>query len=442
MSNRNLSEYAVTAAVRDVIQQIARNEIQKVRPASRLAMVQSVNPTDRSAQVVFVGESESVRVPYTSKAPAFNGQFVRVGGTTHDRYIEDVIGQDSTSLDLEKTKESVGKLMEVAYGEGWLEADPDELGVTLEDYFGTIGDAAVGTLAKNINTAVSATIEDTGQGEGDVAEAFKTIFDINRTTKAAEAAALEAKQILAAMNNQEDTGGDGMAWSTDFNDIGDQPLSSADWQTVSNIMRREGGGAGAPGSGSPTSGWAVTTRATNSNAQKCSFIISRIDGTEQESGVFVRANANLSSGVLCTVNQKGRLILGRASVSGGSITLLNTFLNVTHSGGFKVGDQVEVRCNGTFYYVYKNGKQIYSANDVNNVVPVGSAYRYCGMYMERELANLIFMYNSPRFASFYMSDWYIPPGGPVSAFWQGTLIQYNSLTTKLDNAVYFILPAT
>ncbi|UJQ86722.1 minor tail protein [Gordonia phage Jalebi] len=303
-------------------------------------------------------------------------------------------------------------------------------------------DDAIGKLAGNINNAVNATIEDVGEGVGNILEAFNTIFNLNRSTKAAEAAALEAKQILAAMNNQEDTGGDGMAWSTDFPNANSQPLPSGDWANVSNIFLQSEGGAGIVTSGGATPGWAATTRTTNSDAQKCSFIISRIHGSGQESGCFVRATANLSSGVLCTVTESGKLFLTRASVSGGTVSIVGTaFLNVTHAAGFKVGDQIEVRCNGTYYYIYKNGKQIYSYNDAANLATIGASNRYCGMYMEREQVNVVFMYSSPRFASFYMSDWYIPPGGPVNGFWQGSLVQYNALTTKLDTVAYFITPA-
>ncbi|QFG08169.1 minor tail protein [Gordonia phage GretelLyn] len=301
-------------------------------------------------------------------------------------------------------------------------------------------DDAIGKLAGNINNAISATVEDVGEGVGDILEAFNTIFNLNRQSKAAEAAALEAKQMLAAMNNQEETGGDGMAWSVDFPNGNNDPLPSGDWQNVNNIVLRTEGGAGVVGSGGATPAWAATTRTTNTDSQKCSFIISFINGSDQESGVFIRATSDLSSGVLCTVTESGKLFLTRASVSGGTVSIVGTaFLNVTHAAGFKVGDQIEVRCNGTYYYIYKNGKQIYSYNDTGNVVPVGESNRYCGMYMEREQV-FITLYTSPRFASFYMSDWYIPPGGPVNGFWQGSLVQYNALTTKLDTVAYFITP--
>ncbi|UJQ86358.1 minor tail protein [Gordonia phage Wojtek] len=296
-------------------------------------------------------------------------------------------------------------------------------------------DDAIGKLAGNINNAVNATIEDVGEGVGNILEAFNTIFNLNRTTQAAEKAALEAKQILAAMNNQEDTGGDGMSWSTDFTDPNGTPLNPADWQNVSNILHRQNG-AGVPDSGGTFTAWAVTTRSTNTDSQKCSFIISRIHGQSAYSGALVRSNSDRSSYVRCIANEDGDLQLNRLSPAGSS-----TFLSVNHAAGFKVGDQIEVRCNSTFYYIYKNGKQIYSYNDVEATAVVGASNRCCGMLMQRT-GNVLYYYESPRFASFYMSDWYIPPGGPVNAFWQGTLIQYNSLATKLDNAVYFILPAT
>ncbi|ANA85999.1 tail protein [Gordonia phage Demosthenes] len=201
MSQRQLSEYAVTAAVRDVIKTIARNEIQKARPASRLAAVQSIDPVDRSAQVIFVGETEPVRVPYTSKAPAFTGQFVRIGGTTHDRYIEDVIGQDFTSLELEKTKESVGKLMEAAYGEGWFEADPEELGITIGEYLTSLDNqGAVDALAQTVEQ-----VETTANNASTAAGQAQTTA--NNASTAAGQASSDASTALGKANDAEAAAG-------------------------------------------------------------------------------------------------------------------------------------------------------------------------------------------------------------------------------------------
>ncbi|QGH76172.1 minor tail protein [Gordonia phage Jellybones] len=659
-------DWGNSVKVHSVLREIARKEVERLRPAPRLAEVVSIDHDEKKVMVKFVGETNVVPVPYTSTAPANNGQWVRVNGTTHDRYIEDVIGQSDTDRRLEFAEGQIDELLKQVVGPDWKEEDDGQLGVTIGDFFESIGgeadlggleqavdgsyegedenlnniqgviarlrrlaggiinpsrvpqlpvgsisnepgpnllssfggfssadtisgdgvwtydatigntapgsakavadgtlkilsseaiavgagqtlqiggwvrwagatasgsafrllvipyidgaaqtpveiakvdspgangqstlglvnwvvpasitfvrvrvtveasvtagevwwddlvlrkagttipqtfvgglaqkltdldendtglDDSIGNLAKNINDAVTATVEDIGEGAGDILNAFFTIFDLNRTTQAAEKAALEAKQILAAMNNQEDTGGDGMSWSTDFDAANGQPLNPADWQNVNNILHRQNG-AGVPDSGGTFGATAVTVRNTNSDSQKCSFIISRIHGQNAYSGAYVRASATLSSGVRCIVNESGDLQLSRV---GGS-----TFLSVNHAAGFKVGDQIEVRCNSTYYYIYKNGKQIYSYNDVANSVPTGALYRFCAMYMSRT-GNVLYYYESPRFASFYMSDWYIPPGGPVNAFWQGTLIQYNSLATKLDNAVYFILPAT
>ncbi|AXH68204.1 minor tail protein [Gordonia phage Niagara] len=229
MSQRQLSEYAVTAAVRDVIKTIARNEIQKARPASRLAAVQSIDPVDRSAQVIFVGETQPVRVPYTSKAPAFTGQFVRIGGTTHDRYIEDVIGQDFTSLELEKTKESVGKLMEAAYGEGWFEADPEELGITIGEYLTSLDNQGavdalaqtvqeVETTANNANTAANNANTTAGQAQSTADAAQQTANDANAAVGGAVTAAEQAEdkanlveQITAQITNNINALGQGVA---------------------------------------------------------------------------------------------------------------------------------------------------------------------------------------------------------------------------------------
>ncbi|UYL87051.1 minor tail protein [Gordonia phage Hollow] len=218
MSRRQLSEYAVTAAVRDVIKTIARNEIQKARPASRLAAVQSIDPVDRSAQVIFVGETEPVRVPYTSKAPAFTGQFVRIGGTTHDRYIEDVIGQDFTSLELEKTKESVGKLMEAAYGEGWFEADPEELGITIGEYLTSLDNqGAVDALAQTVQeveTTANSANTAAGQAQQTANNANAAVGGAVSAAEDADEKATLAQQIAQHITDNINALGEGVAAGT------------------------------------------------------------------------------------------------------------------------------------------------------------------------------------------------------------------------------------
>ncbi|QOP65355.1 minor tail protein [Gordonia phage Diabla] len=652
-----------------VLREIARKEVERLRPAPRLAEVVDIDPDAKKVMVRFTGESTAVPVPYTSTAPANTGQWVRVGGTTHDRYVQDVLGQSDTDRRLEFAETQIDELLKQVVGPDWKEEDDGQLGQTIGEFFEGIGgdvdlggleeaiegsyegedeqlsgiqgviarlrrlaggvvnpsripqlgvgsisnepgpnllssfggfssadtitgdgiwsfdptvgkeelgsvkatadgtlkilsseaiaaaagqtlqvggwvkwsgvtasgsafrllvvpyvgtaaqtpveianvtspaadgesalglanwvvpasvdyvrvritvesavtagtvwwddlilrkagttipqnfvgglaqkltelddndtglDDSIGNLAKNINDAVTATVEDIGEGAGDILDAFFTIFDLNRTTKAAEKAALEAKQILAAMNNQEDTGGDGMAWSTDFTAADGQPLNPSDWQNVSNILHRPNG-AGVPDSGGTFTGTAVSVRTTNTDSQKCSFIISKIHGQQAYSGCYVRSTVDRQTSVRLIVNADGDLQLTRFGPGGNT-----TFLNLNHPAKFKVGDQIELRCNATFYYIHCNGKQIYSYNDTGNTVPTGAAYRYCAMVMQRT-GNVLYYYESPRFASFYMSDWYIPPGGPINAFWQGTLIQYNSLSTKLPNAAYFILPAS
>ncbi len=115
---RRFSDYDVAMVVRDAAKQAAREEIAQQRPPSRWARVVSIDPATRSCMVVFNGEVDAVRVPYSSVIPTVEGQEVRIGGARDDRVIEAVKGetQPETRLYSLEDEINVRQVMIASYG--------------------------------------------------------------------------------------------------------------------------------------------------------------------------------------------------------------------------------------------------------------------------------------------------------------------------------------
>lgn len=78
--------------MRDVIAAIADKRINSLRPETSYAVVQEINREQRSARVLYMGDTDPVTVALGSIEPATVGQTVRIGGTLGHRYVEDVLG--------------------------------------------------------------------------------------------------------------------------------------------------------------------------------------------------------------------------------------------------------------------------------------------------------------------------------------------------------------
>lgn len=144
-----LGQWETTTKIHSVLKTIAQGEIERMRPASRLAEVTQINPSDKSVLVKFVGETNEVKVPYTSTAPANTGQWVRVGGTTHDRHVEDVIGTTDTEARLENNESHINSLMSSILGPSWSDDDDGESGGFVDqitDFFNGLGGGAEDTM--------------------------------------------------------------------------------------------------------------------------------------------------------------------------------------------------------------------------------------------------------------------------------------------------------
>lgn len=88
----DLSDYETARAINDYVRKAVADELSKQRPQARYATVVSINESDRSCLVIYIGEDVAVRVPYTNVKPANPGQEVRIEGAPGDRTITAVRG--------------------------------------------------------------------------------------------------------------------------------------------------------------------------------------------------------------------------------------------------------------------------------------------------------------------------------------------------------------
>lgn len=83
---------------RDICREIARKEIENLRPKPMLATVTSIDFPAGKCMVQFPGESTSVPIRLFTIAPAVAGTVVRVEGDAGMRYVADVVSGQATLL--------------------------------------------------------------------------------------------------------------------------------------------------------------------------------------------------------------------------------------------------------------------------------------------------------------------------------------------------------
>lgn len=110
-----LEDYETTLKIEESIRRIVRSELESARPPTRIAEVVAIDRVNRKVTVIFTGELEEVVVPYLGTGPAVEGQFVRVGGTTHDRYVEDVVGESENESRIVELEKELARATQRAY---------------------------------------------------------------------------------------------------------------------------------------------------------------------------------------------------------------------------------------------------------------------------------------------------------------------------------------
>lgn len=94
MSDDNgIESLAVAKMFREWIADEVAKQVQRIAPRRRIAQVAEIHLDTRRADVVYVGESEPVSLPFNAAVPAYPGQYVVIDGPPQDRSIVDVLGE-------------------------------------------------------------------------------------------------------------------------------------------------------------------------------------------------------------------------------------------------------------------------------------------------------------------------------------------------------------
>lgn len=86
-----MDAFSYAQTFRDVIKDIIRKELERVRPSSSLAVVQTVNSAAKTCTVIFPGDTDSVTVKMFTVQPSALNDIVRIEGPAGDRYVAEVV---------------------------------------------------------------------------------------------------------------------------------------------------------------------------------------------------------------------------------------------------------------------------------------------------------------------------------------------------------------
>lgn len=89
-------DFSFSTQLRDAIDQLVANAIERLRPPYRYGLVQTVDPHNRRCTVILNGDTSPVTVNLGSLVPIAINTVVRVSGIGTDRYVDDIIGNSSS----------------------------------------------------------------------------------------------------------------------------------------------------------------------------------------------------------------------------------------------------------------------------------------------------------------------------------------------------------
>lgn len=247
--------------------------------------------------------------------------------------------------------------------------------------------------------------------------------------------AIAAQTTLQEQETEQNTG-DGNSYSFVFSGADGAALNSTDWTTGPTpgdiTIRGDSGYAGVK-NGNPDGYYFASPNYTYaSDGQSASFVLGNTQNGNYYSGVFIRCNADRTTGAYCLAKE-GEVRVGKFTRSGTSWTFATP---MTFQGGLssvKQGARIEIRCSGNNFFVRVNGKPVTSATDVAGTIAAGPDYRYAMFCVQR--ATSWFTYDSYRIAAFAMSD-YSPSGGSA------TLSNAWSLTRSSTSGFTYTDPIT
>jgi hypothetical protein len=93
-----MDESAFALKMRDIVTELVRKEVDRLRPRHRYGKVTSIDRKNYVCNVQYSGETTPVQVKMGSVQPVRVGQIVRVEGTLTERYVADVMGPSYSPL--------------------------------------------------------------------------------------------------------------------------------------------------------------------------------------------------------------------------------------------------------------------------------------------------------------------------------------------------------
>ncbi|WP_307830966.1 hypothetical protein [Mycobacteroides abscessus] len=315
--------------------------------------------------------------------------------------------------------------------------------LTTADVTGTFDMSRVDDLVDNLGNILSG-VKDGADGVGTgttgaigdrINQAKDSLLALLGLSQDALKSAIAAQTTLQEQETEQNTG-DGNSYSFVFSGADGAALNATDWTTGPTpgdiTIRGDSGYAGVK-NGNPDGYFFASPNYTYaSDGQSASFVLGNTQNGNYYSGVFIRCNADRTTGAYCLAKE-GEVRVGKFTRSGTSWTFATP---MTFQGGLssvKQGARIEIRCSGNNFFVRVNGKPVTSATDVAGTIAAGPDYRYAMFCVRR--ATSWFTYDSYRIAAFAMSD-YSPSGGSA------TLSNAWSLTRSSTSGFTYTDPIT
>ncbi|SHX92993.1 Bacteriophage protein [Mycobacteroides abscessus subsp. abscessus] len=315
--------------------------------------------------------------------------------------------------------------------------------LTTADVTGTFDMSRVDDLVDNLGNILSG-VKDGADGVGTgttgaigdrINQAKDSLLALLGLSQDALKSAIAAQTTLQEQETEQNTG-DGNSYSFVFSGADGAALNSTDWTTGPTpgdiTIRGDSGYAGVK-NGNPDGYYFASPNYTYAtDGQSASFVLGNTQNGNYYSGVFIRCNADRTTGAYCLAKE-GEVRVGKFTRSGTSWTFATP---MTFQGGLssvKQGARIEIRCSGDNFFVRVNGKPVTSATDVAGTIAAGPDYRYAMFCVQR--ATSWFTYDSYRIAAFAMSD-YVASGGSA------TLSNAWSLTRSSTSGFTYTDPIT
>ncbi|CPT77180.1 Bacteriophage protein [Mycobacteroides abscessus] len=324
-------------------------------------------------------------------------------------------------------------------------------GLSTADVVGTFDMSRVDDLVDNLGNILSG-VKDGADGVGTgttgaigdrINQAKDSLLALLGLSQDALKSAIAAQTTLQEQETEQNTG-DGNSYSFVFSGADGAALNSTDWTTGPNpgdiTIRGDSGYAGVK-NGNPDGYYFASPNYTYAtDGQSASFVLGNTQNGNYYSGVFIRCNADRTTGAYCLAKE-GEVRVGKFTRSGTSWTFATP---MTFQGGLssvKQGARIEIRCSGNNFFVRVNGKPVTSATDVSGAIAAGPDYRYAMFCVQR--ATSWFTYDSYRIAAFAMSD-YVASGGSatLSNAWSLTRSSTSGFTYTDPITAAGLLPAS